>query len=184
MMKFTFCTNLIAKLLQNGTWLLLTGLLSVGTPALAGEPVEIRSSDVALGAGGLLNGTVLNTAALPVAGVAVSVLHEDKVVAKSMSNEKGEFTVTGLRNGVHVIKVGTAQQRVRLWSADAAPPAAVENIAVVVNDDVVRGQAALGALGGAGGSAGMAAAAVVAGVGGYVVYDQFIANDDNTPASP
>ena len=95
MMKLTFCTNPIAKLLQNGTWLLLTGLLSVGTPALAGEPVDIRSSDVALGTGGLLNGTVLNTAALPVAGVAVSVLHEDKVVAKSMSNEKGEFTVNG-----------------------------------------------------------------------------------------
>jgi hypothetical protein len=183
-MKFSFCTNPIPKLLRNASWLLLSGLVSIGTPALAGEPVDIRSSDVALSTGGLLSGTVLNTAALPVAGVGVSVLHEDKVVAKSMSNEKGEFTVKGLRNGAHVIKVGTTQQRVRLWSADAAPPAAVENIAVVVNDDVVRGQAALGALGGAGGSAGMAAAAVVAGVGGYVVYDEFIANDNKTPASP
>lgn len=183
-MKFTFYTNPIAKLVRNGTWLLLTGLLSVGTPALAGEPVEIRSSDVALSTGGLLNGTVLNTAALPVAGVVVSVLHEDKVVAKTMSTEKGEFSVKGLRNGVHVIKVGTTQQRVRLWSADAAPPAAVENLAVVVNDDAVRGQAALGALGGVGGSAGMAAAVVVAGVGGYVVYDEFIVNDKKTPASP
>lgn len=182
-MKFLFCTNPIPKLLRNATCLLLSGLLSAATPVLAGEPAEIRSSDVALTTGGVLSGTVLNPAALPVAGVAVNVLHEDKVVAKSMSNEKGEFTVKGLRNGAHVVKVGTTHLRVRLWSADAAPPAAVENLAVVVNDDVVRGQAALGALGG-GGSAGMAAAVLVAGVGGSIAYNESTNNDNKTPASP
>ena len=143
MMKFKLRHHSIAKSLRNGTCLLLTGLLSIGLPLMAGEPIEIRSSDVALNEGGLLKGTVLNTAAQPVAGVAVNVLHDDKVVAISMSNEQGEFTIKGLRNGAHVVKVGTTQKAVRLWGTDTAPPAAVENIAIVIDDEAVRGQTGL-----------------------------------------
>ena len=139
-MRLNLRHNWIVKSLRNGTCLLLAGLLTVGSPVMAGDPVEIRSSDVALNAAGLLKGTVLNTTAQPVAGVAVNVLHEDKVVATAMSNEKGEFTVKGLRNGAHIIKVGPTQQAVRLWGTDTAPPAAVENIAIVVDEETVRGQ--------------------------------------------
>ncbi len=140
MVRFNLRHNSIARSLRNGTCLLLAALLAVGSPAMAAEPVEIRSSDVALNAGGLLKGTVLNTAAQPVAGVAVNVLHEDKVVATATSNEQGEFSVKGLRNGAHVVKVGTTVQAVRLWGTDTAPPAAVENIAIVVDEAAVRGQ--------------------------------------------
>ena len=150
-MKFKLQRNLIANSLRNGICLLLTGVLSVGSPLKAEEPVEIRSSDVAMNEGGLLKGTVLNTAARPVAGVAVNVLHEDKVVATAMSDKNGEFTVKGLRNGAHMVKVGTTQKAVRLWGSDTAPPAAVENIAIVVDDEAVRGQLGLMSGGQAGG---------------------------------
>ena len=143
MMNFNVRHNSTAKSIRNGISLLLAGLLSVGSPLMAGEPVEIRSSDVALNEGGLLKGTVLNTAAQPVTGVAVDVLHADKVVATSISNDQGEFTVKGLRNGAHVVKVGTTQKTVRLWGSDTAPPAAMENIAIVVDDEAVRGQSGL-----------------------------------------
>lgn len=159
----------------------------MGSPLWAGEPVEIRSSDVALNEGGLLKGTVLNTAAQPVAGVKVNVLHEDKVIATSMSDKNGEFTVKGLRNGAHVVKVGTTQKAVRLWGSHTAPPAAVENVAIVVDEETVRGQiGGLGALGGAGGlgsisGVGLAAGAGVAAIGGAVVYTQ---QNKADPASP
>ena len=143
-MSLNLRQNWIFKSLRNGTCLLLAGLLSVGTPLMAGEPVEIRSTDVSLHVGGFLKGTVLNTAAQPMAGVPVNVFHEDKVVATSMSNEQGEFTVKGLRNGAHVIKVGATQQTVRLWGTDTAPPAAVENIAIVVDAETIRGQMGTG----------------------------------------
>ena len=139
-MNFNVWRRSITRSLKSGTCLLLAGLLTVGSPLMASEPVEVRSSDVALSTGGLLNGTVLNTAAQPVVGVAVNVLHDDKVVATSTTNEQGEFTVKGLRNGAHVVKVGTTQHAVRLWGTDTAPPTAVENIAIVVDEETVRGQ--------------------------------------------
>lgn len=159
-MSFNLRRNWIVKSLQNGTCILLAGLLAVGSPVMAGEPVEIRSSDVALNAGGLLKGTVLNTAAQPVAGVAVSILHNEKTVASVLSNEKGEFAVKGLRNGAHVVKVGTTQQIVRLWGLNSAPPAAVENIAIVVDEAAVRGQLFGGGGGGGGGFGGGGLAAL------------------------
>ncbi len=130
----------MAKLLRKCTCLLLAGLLSVGTSVIAGEPTEIRSSDVVLNDGGLLTGTALTTEAQPVAGIQVHVLHEEKIVAKTTSDEKGEFSVKGLRNGAHTIQIGATQQSVRLWGTNSAPPAAVENVAIVVDDETVRGQ--------------------------------------------
>lgn len=123
--------------------LVLAGLLSVGTPVVASEPAEIRTSDVALNEGGLLKGTVLSTTAQPLAGIKINVMHENKLVATSTTNEKGEFTVKALRNGSHVIQVGTNRQSVRLWSTNSAPPASVENIAIVVDEETVRGQLGL-----------------------------------------
>ena len=181
-MRLNLRHNRFIKSLRHSTCLLLAGLLSVGSPLMAGEPVEIRSSDVALNAGGMLKGTILNTAAQPVAGVAVNVLHEDKVVATSMSNEQGEFTVKGLRNGAHVIKVGETQQAVRLWGTDAAPPAAVENIAIVVDEETVRGQMGQGnqVRGFLGSNAGDLLL-----IGGAVAIVLGTTLDDNaTPASP
>ncbi|MBC7965249.1 MAG: carboxypeptidase regulatory-like domain-containing protein [Fuerstia sp.] len=176
MVRFNLRHNSIAKSVRNGTCLLLAALLAVGSPVMAGEPVEIRSSDVALNAGGLLNGTVLNTAAQPVAGVAVNVLHEDKVVATAMSNEQGEFSVKGLRNGAHVVKVGTTVQAVRLWGTDTAPPAAVENIAIVVDDEAVRGQM---------GSFIRSPAGALVLIGGVVaIVLGTTLDDDDAPASP
>lgn len=128
------------KSLRKYTCLLLVGLLCVGNPVVAGDPVEIRSSDVALNDGGLLRGTLLTTAAQPVSGMTVNVLHEQKVVATATSNEKGEFSVKGLRNGAHTIQVGATRHSVRLWGTNSAPPAAVENIAIVIDDETVRGQ--------------------------------------------
>ena len=183
-MSFNLRHNRFIKSLRHGICLLLAGLLSVGSPLMAGEPVEIRSSDVALNAGGMLKGTILNTAVQPVAGVAVNVLHEDKVVATSMSNEQGEFTVKGLRNGAHVIKVGETQQAVRLWGTDAAPPAAVENIAIVVDEETVRGQMGPRLGNQVRGFLGSNAGALLL-IGGAVAIVLGTTLDDNaTPASP
>jgi hypothetical protein len=140
MCKSSLRTTSILKSLRSGTCLLLAGMLTAGAPIFAGEPTEIRSSDVALNAGGIMKGTVLSTTAQPVAGVPVDVLHEEKIVATTMSDVEGRFSFKGLRNGAHVIQVGKTQQTVRLWGTNTAPPAAVENLAIVVDEEAVRGQ--------------------------------------------
>ena len=181
------------KTFHNCTCLLMAGLFFVGSPVMAGDPapiekkVDVRGVDVVLNEGGLLEGTLLNTAAQPIAGATVRVVHNDKTVATALSNDKGKFAIKGLRNGVHVVQAGTASQIVRLWGANAAPPNAVENLAIVVDFDVVRGQLALGALGGGAGTTVAATAAVgLVAAGGYLAYDEVTKKDNPQPepASP
>ena len=185
-MNINFHYTRLARTFRNGTCLLLSGLLAVGSPLMAAEPTEVRTHDVALNAGGFLNGTVLNTEAQPIAGVAVNVLQNEHVVAKTVSNEEGKFTVKGLRNGAHVIEVGQHQQRVRLWGTNTAPPAAIENVAIVVDEETVRGQmfgGGGGMLGGGGLSGGAIGGLALIGAATAITLGTTLDNNA-TPASP
>ena len=106
------------------------------------DTVKIRSSDYLLGQEGLLAGGVVNQSGQPVSGLPVQVLHENRVIAVALSDEKGHFAVQGLRNGQHTVKLGASQQPVRFWNHTAAPPAAQARMAIVVDEEIVRGQCA------------------------------------------
>lgn len=120
--------------------LALAGLVSVNGIVMADGPVEIRSTDVSLSGEGVLTGSVLNSAAQPIAGIQIAVLHGEDRVAAATSAEDGQFVVRGLRNGSHLIQVGESIHPVRFWQTDTAPPASVEQMSIVVQEDVVRGQ--------------------------------------------
>ena len=140
MFKAIYLSAATHNSVRSGLSLLLAGLISVGSPAMATGPVEIRASDITLTQPGVLKGTILNTAAQPVAGIRVQVLHENMLVASAASDAHGHFTVTGLRNGVHAIQVGETLHPVRFWGNDAAPPVATSQMAIVVDEEIVRGQ--------------------------------------------
>jgi len=127
--------------LRHGLCLLLAATMLPGSSLLASETVPVRSADYSLDQNGTLVGSVLNQSARPVTGLRVDVLHHDRVVATAISDEKGRFAVSGLRNGTHSVQIGESKQQVRFWSTDAAPPTAVSRMAIVVDDEVVRGQA-------------------------------------------
>jgi len=128
------------KSIRSSVSLLLSMAMLAGSPLLASETVVIRSSDYLLGTEGVLAGSVLNQSGLPVAGLPVHVLHDEHVIATAVSDERGQFAVKGLRNGEHKVQLGASQQPVRFWSHTAAPPAAVSRMAIVVDEEVVRGQ--------------------------------------------
>ena len=128
------------KSIRSGVSLVLSMAMLVGSPLVASETVAVRSSDYLLGQEGVLAGSVLNQSGLPVSGLPVQVLHEDHVIATAVSDEKGHFAVQGLRNGAHKVQLGASQQPVRFWSNTAAPPTAVSRMAIVVDEEVVRGQ--------------------------------------------
>lgn len=119
--------------------LLLTGLVSFGGPAMAAGPVEVRSSDFAL-TDGVLTGVIVNSAAKPVSGLNLQLIHGDTVIARATSDENGQFAIRGLRNGGHVLQVGAVQHPVRFWGTQQAPPSATAKMAIVVDEPVVRGQ--------------------------------------------
>ena len=126
--------------IRNCVSIALSMAMLVGSPVLASESVAVRSTDYVLGQKGVLAGNVVNQQGQPVAGLPVQVLHEGRVIATAYSNEKGEFAVESLRNGGHVVQLGASAQPVRFWSDAAAPSSAATRMAIVVDEDVVRGQ--------------------------------------------
>ena len=118
----------------------LSMVMLVGSPVLAAEAVAVRSADYTLGQKGVLVGTVLNQQGQPAAGLPVQVLHDGRVIATAYSNEQGEFSVESLRNGIHTVQLGETQHPVRFWSNASAPPTAANRMAIVVDEEVVRGQ--------------------------------------------
>ena len=128
------------RYIRNVVSIALSMAMLVGSPVLAAEAVAVRSTDYLLGQKGILAGNVVNQQGQPAAGLPVQVLHDGRVIATAYSNEKGEFAVEALRNGTHTVQLGGSQHSVRFWSDAAAPPSAVNHMAIVVDEEVVRGQ--------------------------------------------
>lgn len=97
--------------------------------------------DVTLRNGGVLVGRLLLGDGVPRAGRLVSVLSNNKEIAQAITDQRGVFTVRGLRGGVYQIHSGASFQLVRLWAPRTAPPAATDALTLsVVEGQVVRGQ--------------------------------------------
>lgn len=140
MVRFMWSTASTYWSMRKAICVILAGLISIGSPAMAGGPVEIRSTDITLGPHGLLKGSVLNASAQPVSGVTVHVLHGETVVASATSDGQGQFSVKSLHNGSHIMQVGRLQQPVRFWGTEAAPPVSTSQITIIVDEEVIRGQ--------------------------------------------
>ena len=102
--------------------------------------------DLALGAGGLLRGQVVNRDGLPERGATVSVLRNGAKVATVKTGAEGTFAVNGISGGVLAITSGKAIGIVRAWSPGTAPPAASRGVLLVPTDLTARGQSCLAGL--------------------------------------
>lgn len=110
-------------------------------------PPQARIPDISLGQEGMLCGKVVNAQGVPVSKAEIGIYQSNKMVAKVLSGEHGDFSVTGLRPGVYQLIVSANQGvTVRLWEKRTAPPAACPKLLVVVNYDTVRGQRRIGEL--------------------------------------
>lgn len=96
--------------------------------------------DVALDRGGLLQGQVIDAQGAAMQQAPVSVWFENRQVATSLTNEHGQFSVTGLRGGVHTVSAGKGGAVYRLWTSEAAPPGARSGTVVIPGETVMRGQ--------------------------------------------
>ena len=108
-------------------------------PAVPAQAVP-EVHDVALARGGLLNGQVVDSQGAAMKAVPVSVWFENHQVATTVSDENGQFSVSGLRGGVHQVSAGQGSGVYRLWTAEAAPPTAKPGKVVVPGENIVRGQ--------------------------------------------
>lgn len=110
------------------------------------EPSKVvsahRTGDVSLSESGTLTGQLLDSEQQPVAGAKVSLMRAGHEVASAETDDQGIFQVEKLRGGVYLVKGEQTARTFRVWTADAAPPAAEETAILTVADEteIVRGQ--------------------------------------------
>jgi hypothetical protein len=104
------------------------------------QPAAPMVLDVALAEGGLLRGQVVDGAGQPVAEAPVAVFYEGKEVAKTTSDADGNFAISSLKGGQHVVISGDHGGLCRMWSTQTAPPSANSRMLIVKSPQLVRGQ--------------------------------------------
>ncbi len=118
------------------------GLLLPAAPVVAAEPTPVVAArqigmDVVLDAGHV-KGQYVNTQGAALEGATVIAGQRGIEVARTTTNANGQFRLA-LRPGIYDLTVGAKTETIRVWSADAAPPAA-RSTATLVEGSTVRGQ--------------------------------------------
>lgn len=128
--------------------------LAAGMATVSGEFVHAASApkpitsiqqnsqirDVRLNDEGMLQLQLLNSQGQGLSGVDVSLLFEDRTVATGTTDKNGSLAFKGLRPGIHVAQAGAGREILRVWNHDTAPPQAINRVAIVSDEKIVRGQ--------------------------------------------
>ncbi len=108
--------------------------------SFAATPAATATNDVALRAGGLLVGQVIDQQGVAKAGAPVSIQFAGKEVVTTTTDSNGVFAAKGLRGGHYQILTPQGGSDCRLWAANTAPPSARPAALVVSGNETVRGQ--------------------------------------------
>lgn len=108
--------------------------------AFAAPAAGAMKSDVALRAGGLLVGQVVDAHGKALADAEVSVLLGEDEVVRTLTDKNGVFAAKGLRGGEYQIVAGGGQVAYRLWAEQTAPPAASNGVLIVTGSEIINGQ--------------------------------------------
>lgn len=109
-------------------------------PAVSTGGVNLAGGDVALAAGGVLRGQVVDVHGSPVQQAPVSVRHVLGEVRATVTDGSGRFEIAGLRGGTYQIVAGSSAGVFRLWAPQTAPPSAQPAALIVVAGPQVLGQ--------------------------------------------
>jgi hypothetical protein len=135
---------------QLGRFLSVLAIVSMVCPglALAGDPPGVTTSstviDVKLGGDRLLRGTAMTTAGQSQAGALVTLAHSNQSLATAKANAEGQFAFRLAKGGVYQLAVGDRVVLCRVWSERMAPPGAKDQLLVVTDLELARGQRPLG----------------------------------------
>lgn len=121
------------------TWLFPAGSL-VAAPQSPKKPSTVQIHDLRLDNNGGLGGQVVNASAAPIQDSKLELRQNGKVLATTASDRTGTFSFANVRPGVYQVVVNQGGVACRVWSHDAAPPAAKEKLLIVSDPAVMRGQ--------------------------------------------
>jgi len=111
------------------------------SPAMA-APVakQAAPSDIALRDGGVLVGQLTSPQGTALEAAPVSIQQNGRELIRVATNDKGEFTVAGLKGGVYQVAAPGHQGVYRLWAPRTAPPAASNGLMAVAGNQAILGQ--------------------------------------------
>lgn len=107
-------------------------------------PANIKIPDVTLGPDGTLTGQALDAQGKAKVKYAIQVEQNGKIVGKTKTNGEGHFVVPRIGAGVSKVITDDATFVCRCWTAAAAPPASKEQLLVISQEGVERGQRPVG----------------------------------------
>ena len=96
--------------------------------------------DVKLSTQDNLSGVVFDKQRKPVTDALVLVRQAGKEIARTRSDEHGEFEIKSLKPGNYHIIAGTGHGLFRVWNGKAAPPKAFASVKIMSDKSVIRGQ--------------------------------------------
>jgi hypothetical protein len=100
--------------------------------------------DIALASDHALRGVIVDTSGRPCAGSTVVLLRGAGVTHETTTNDRGEFIFPDVRGGLYRItsrdQTSSVCQVCRVWTPEAAPPAARPLVLLFADAGVTRGQ--------------------------------------------
>ena len=139
---------------------------------------SIKTKDVKLDASGALRVRLVDTQGNGVKSVEVTIKSSAGIESRATTDASGQAVFADLRPGLHMIPTGTTVEVVRVWTAELAPPKAIDSVAVVVDDEtIVRGQAIPFVTAGGGGTGVSPLTLLTLGSLGLATYATIEAND-------
>lgn len=112
-------------------------------PALSPSPaaaVAPAIRDVALEDAGVFRGQIVDAQGKAQAAVPVCITKQGQEVARTKTDEKGQFAASGLSGGVYEVHTPISTTVYRAWSPRTAPPAATQVAVIVPEQNIVRAQ--------------------------------------------
>jgi len=115
---------------------------SFAAPPVAGPPTAAPTGivDVRLDEHGAIHGYLLNTAGQGLADRPVVLQQAGGAVSRTQTDTVGGFVLQRVSGGVHQLTTGHGTVTCRVWTHAAAPPSATDQLTVVADPQVVRGQ--------------------------------------------
>jgi hypothetical protein len=89
--------------------------------------------DVALQAGDVLHGSVVDAQGMPQANLEVWIALDDGPTIKTRTDIRGRFSAAAIKPGNYAIDTASGGGKFRVWQAKDAPPEALTNVLLVVS---------------------------------------------------
>lgn len=108
----------------------------------AAKAAKLIVPDVVLSSDGTFKGTLVDGARNPLTKTPVLLNKDGKLLKTVETNDKGVYTLPGLKPGAYQLEIHKQSVAVRLWKSTTAPPQAMKQLdmAYVPDASVVRGQ--------------------------------------------